>query len=59
MRADLFLISSAQYFRNESAAVMLGMASSSRMRVVARLLSEAILALFLHDTTGDPGFTFA
>jgi hypothetical protein len=59
VRVDLFLMCSVQYFRNESAAVPLGMASSSRMCVAGRLLSDAILALSLHDTTGDPGFTFA
>ncbi len=46
-----FLICSVQYFRNESAAVLLGMASSSRMCVAGRPFFEAILALLLRDMT--------
>jgi hypothetical protein len=53
------LIRSVHYFRNESTAVLLGIASSSRLCVAGRLSLQAILALSLRDTTGDPGFIFA
>ena len=59
VRADLFLIRSAQYFRNESAAVLVGIATSSRLCVTGCLSLQAILDLSLRDTTGDPGFIFA
>jgi hypothetical protein len=59
VRVDLFLIRSVHYFRNESTAVLLGIASSSRLCVAGRLSLQAILALSLRDTTGDPGFIFA
>ena len=51
MRVDLFLIRSVHYFRNESTAVLLGIASSSRLCVAGRLSLQAILALSLRDTT--------
>ena len=51
VRVDLFLIRSVHYFRNESAAVLLGFASSSRMCVAGRFSLKATLALSLRGTT--------